>query len=149
MTDTTDETTEQIGTGRLDELAEEHGLDAEEVRELVETADAECWECGRSTDEVEPIETYPVGDGDTARLCYECYGEYLNDVTTLSPLQSDVWALYRTGMEPPDIDRKLGKTSGQSQTAIRRAQSKAIDAQEEIEQLRATVELVGGGDDAE
>ncbi|WP_256403487.1 hypothetical protein [Halorubrum salinum] len=149
MPNTTDETTEEIGTDRLNDLAEEHGLDVEAVRELVETADSECWECGRSTDEIEPIESYPVGDGDTARLCHECYGEYLDNVTTLSPLQANVWALYETGMEPAEIDRKLEKNSGQSQTAIRRAQSKALDAREEIKQLRATVELIGGGDDAE
>lgn len=148
MTETTDETDGQIGTGRLDELAEEHGLDADQVRELASTTEAECWECGRTADDVEPIETYPVGDGDTAKLCHDCYAEYLDDVTTLSTVQSTVWALHLAGMEASDIDRKLGKHPGQSRTAIRRSRDKAIDAKDEMERLRATIELVEGADDA-
>lgn len=149
MTDAADAAGESVGQQRLDELAEKHGLSIEEVRALVETADTECWECGRGPDEVTPIETYPVGDAETARLCHDCYGEYIEHTTTLSSLQAAVWALHQAGLEPAAIDKKLEKSAGQSKTAIRRARQKAREASHEIEQLEQTKELIGGEDDAE
>lgn len=149
MTDAANAEDESVGQQRLDELADEHGLSVDEVRELVQTADTECWECGRGPDEVKPIETYPVGDGQTARLCHECYAEYLEDVTTLSTVQAAAWACHKAGMEPSDIDRKIGRNPGQSLTGIRRARQKAREAEPKIRELEQTVELIGGEDDAE
>lgn len=144
MTET--EHTAKIGESRIEELADKHGIDRDQVRELVDAGATECMECGRDEGEILPIHSYVVGDDETARLCHECYAQYLADVTILSDGESRVWALYAAGMDATAITDKLGTASGQSNTAIRRSHQKLQDAREKLPKLEATIALIEGGD---